>query len=44
MPAAVVPLKSAGLRDALPDRLQVLSGVGLILFMWCHVVALLVDF
>ncbi len=44
MPAAVVPLKSAGLRDALPGRLQMLSGVGLVLFLLSYVVALLVDF
>ncbi len=40
MPAAVVPLKSAGLRDALSGRLQMLFGVGLVLFMWCHMLLL----
>lgn len=40
MPAAVVPLKSAGLRDALPGRLQMFSGVGLVLFMGCHMLLL----
>lgn len=40
MPAAVLPFKSAGLRDALLDWLQMLSGVGLVLFMWCHMLLL----